>query len=519
MSKKRKASPATTPRLPLITLPRQVGHARARVSLDSPDSLFFGSFASVAAPDYEQEWRVGQFDDRTLDRIDTPELLLRLVDLSPEVALGLWNYLRFSNAGWTAKAYRMGGAEKVEDARAQAAVDAFLAQIKRLYGSVDVVLNRLYLAAFLRGAFLAELVLDAAGRVPVDLATPDPKTVQFEKRADPIRGQVFVPYQMQGGRRVYLDGETVRYVPLDPAPGSPFGRAIASPAVFACLFDMGLLRDLKRVVQQQGYPRLDIKIVGENLGAWVSPEVAADPEAMARHTAELIRQVETEYSRLAPEDAFVHTSAVELGRPVGAIDSSSLGAVDGLTRYLERKLVRAVKSCAFLFSLSESTTETQATRQYEAHQAGIQAGQHLCESLLEHMLTVALQVQGIQAKVEWRFAVVRASEMLRDTQVAEAKMRVAALGWALGYWSQDEAAAYATDKEKADVPEPRALPNTLSPVGEPEDPEEAQRPADEGPDDEEMDRARWNKFLRDSEAIFERWGRTGTPTNGKHQEI
>lgn len=507
MAKKRKRSPTATgtPLPPMTTLPRQVGHARARVSLDSPDSLFFGNFSSVAAPNYEREWREGQFDDRTLDRIDTPELLLRLVDLSPEVSLGLWDYLRFSNAGWTAKAYRQGGSEKVEDARAQAVVDAYLDQLKRLYGSVDVVLNRLYLSAFLRGAFLGELVLDATGRTPVDMATPDPKTVQFERRNDPLRGQVFIPYQMQGGKRVYLDGDTIRYVPLDPAPGSPYGRAIASPAVFACLFDMGLLRDLKRVVQQQGYPRLDLTLVGENLSNWLPPETIADPEKLTRAVDDLIRQMEQKYADLQPDDAFIHTDSIVVGRPAGAIDSSSLGAVDGLTRYLERKLVRACKSAGFLFTLSESTTETQANRQIEAYLSGIQAGQHLCESLLEHLLNVALAAQGIRATVEFRFAVVRASEMLRDTQVDRERTLVGALRYYLGYYSQDEACEYATngEKEKAELPEPLAMPNTLTPFGAAAEPEAGNAPADgeepppdEGEDEEDQEETEERRRVR-----------------------
>src|SRR5207237_186237 len=124
------------------------------------------------------------------------------------------------------------GAQKEQvDPKAQAAVDAFLGRLKTLYGSVDVIINRLFINAFMRGAFLAELVLDQAGRMPLDLATPDARWVYFRREVDPDRGQIWVPFQWQAGAQIDLVRPTIRYVPVDPRPSSPFGRAMATPAL------------------------------------------------------------------------------------------------------------------------------------------------------------------------------------------------------------------------------------------------------------------------------------------------
>lgn len=440
-------------------------HARSRESVDNPSLAFLGTFGSLTAPDYEAEWRSNCYDDRTLDRISTPELLLRLVDLSPEISKGLWDFLRFSNAGYELKAYRVGGTETTEEPRAQVVLDTFLARLKAIYGSESVVFNRLFISAFLRGSFFAELVLDQNGREAVDIATPDPRWIQFEPRTDPVRGAVYVPYQQQQGRRVYMDRETIRYVPVDPVPGSPFGRALAAPAVFTCLFSMGLLRDLRRVVAQQGYPRIDIKVVGENLKSWLSADVLADATKLKAAIADIMQQVKTSYQNLRPDDAWIHTNATEIGRPVGTVDSTSLGAIDALVRFLERNLTCALKSAPFLLGLSESNTETQATRQVEAYLGSIQAVQHLAEGLLEHLFTLAVQAAGLQADVEFRFQEVRAAEMLRDEQVRQLQTTVAIQQYLAGFLSLDEACGYATGKEKADVPEPRALPSGFTAAG------------------------------------------------------
>lgn len=462
MSKKRK-QPAAKPTFDMAHLPRQVGTTRARLSVDDPTQLNLGAFGSLMAPNYEQEWRLGDLDSLTLSRLDTPEVLLRLADLSPEVSKGLWDFLRFCNPGWEVKAYRTTGEKRTEDTRAAAVIDEFLARLKALYGSTDVVINRLFISAFLRGALFAEVVFDRAGRTAIDLATPDPRWVLFEPRNDPERGKIFVPYQQQSGQRKYLDAETVRYVPVDPVPGSPFGRALASPAVFTCIFDLGLLHDLRRVVAQQGYPRLDIKILGEKLENWAPPQVISDPAELKRYVEGQIDQIDAKYRCLQPEDVWIHTDQTELGRSA-PVDSTSLGHISGLIEYLERKLVRALRSAPFLMGTNQSTTETQATRQYEALIAGIKAIQHLCEHLLEHLLALVLQAAGIQAEPELRFAEVRQAEMLRDAQVDDLKTTIAVKRWAAGFWSLDEASEYATGK-KADAEEPRALPSTLKEAG------------------------------------------------------
>src|SRR5690606_28043428 len=138
------------------------------------------------------------------------------------------------------------------------------------YGSVDIVFGRLFMSAFLRGALFAELVLDSGGRVPVDLATPDPISVRFRRVQDPQRGPIWQPGQWQGGEFVPLDRPTVRYTPVDPFPGSPYGRPLAAPSLFTTLFLLAMLHDIRRVVQQQGYPRLDISLDTEKMATLLS---------------------------------------------------------------------------------------------------------------------------------------------------------------------------------------------------------------------------------------------------------
>lgn len=417
---------------------------RARATVDT-EAQAFGALlgAAVIGPIAADDvWSAFDLDAATLRRMSPTRLLELLADLSPEVSKALWDFLRFSNAGWTATAMRPSG-KMPGTAAHQAALDSFLATLKERYGSVDIIIGRLFLSAFLRGALFAELVLDNNGHQPIDIATPDPATARWKRVADPELGIVWQLGQWQAGQFVALDVPTVRYLPIDPFPGHPEGRPIAGSALFSAVFLLAMLHDIRRVVQQQGYPRIDIAIVLEKLIAAIPPADRNDTAKIRRWVNETIADVDTNYSALNPDDAYVHTDDVQVNRPVGTLDTSSLGAVSGIIESLERMITRALKSMPLLMATNQTGTETQSTREYEAFIAAIKAIQHLCESLLEHLCTLALRAQGIPAVVQWRFAEVRAAEMMRDALTKKTQLENIITEYNQGYTSQDEASQQA----------------------------------------------------------------------------
>lgn len=437
------------------TRPPRLGGQRARASINDVSDLPFGSTLFVVPPpDIESQWRVEELDSYTLSRMAPARLIELLADLSPEVSRALWDFARMFNPGWECQALRPSGRV---DGRGQAALDAFWKMMGELYISPDVVLNAMIVAGFLRGAFAAEMVLDDAGRLPVDLATPDPYSFRFRKVTDPVRGTVYQLGQMQGGKFVPLDAPTIAYVPIDRFPTSPYGRSPALPALFAAIFLLGMLHDLRRVVQQQGYPRLDLEVVMETLREAIPGDLEDDPGKFKEWVDATIGEISDVYASLEPDDAYVHTDVVKVNRPVGTVDAGSLGAVDGLIAGLERMITRALKTMPLLMGLSDNAGETFANRQWELHVAGIKAIQHLLESLLERLLTVMLQAQGIQAAVEFRFAELRASEELRDQQTLTMKITNLISMYDQGWISQEEAAMEATGHEP-DEEEPRSQP-------------------------------------------------------------
>lgn len=440
---KERASLATPAPMPLPA---------GRASSDYQIPLGGGSGWIVTAPlDHESFWRIHDLDTNHLDSVDPKDLLDMLADLSPEVSRAWWDFLRLCNPGYEYKAFEIGG--ETENLQAKAHIDDFFARLRDTYGSVDVVLNRFFSGAFLRGAFCSELVLDADARESIDLVAPEPFSIRFRRRTDALRGEVWQPGQWQGSDFVPLDIPTFRYLPVDPAPANPYGRPLAAPALFTSLFLLSLMHDIKRVVMQQGYRRLDISLNMEaamdaysfdnqgynNLGEYVQAAIAS---------------VKSVYRTLQPDDAFFHTDIFELKDPVGAVDADSISAIDTIIHRLERMATRALKSNGLVMGTDASTNETDSNRRWEIHAAGVKSLQHLCESMMESQLTTSCRANGIQARIQFRFAELRASEMFRDAQTQAIIIQNARNEYEAGFTSQDEAAEK-TVGHKADKPEPR----------------------------------------------------------------
>lgn len=427
--------------------------AGGRISMDS-QAYFLGNPQIVLPPpEPGANWRMLTLDQNSFDRMAPHRILETLADLSPDVSNALWVFLRLCNPGVTVSALRADSKGQLPDNKGQKILDSFLGELKTRHGSVDVIYNRLFLNGFMRGAFFGELVLDADGKMPLDIAVPDAYSARFRREMDPVLGVYWELGQWQLGGFTPLLRPTVRYVPIDPFPAIPYGRPIAGAAVFITLFLLGLMHDLRRVISQQGYPRIDLSIDLVALQESMPEDAAKDPETFLKWANAITDQVTTAYGQLEPDDAYVHTSVVNVNRPVGALDSN-LSGVDGIIKALERMGSRALKTMPLLQGLSEAGNETTSNRQWEVSAAGIRSVQNLNESLLEHFFSLVMRAQGNQAVAQVHFDELRAAELFRDAQTKRLDVINHIAMYQAGWESQDQAAMAVTG-HKADSPEPR----------------------------------------------------------------
>lgn len=443
---------STATRAPGTIIPVSSPLPSGRASLDTAYNYNYADKTILPPPDHESEWRFHDLDTKHLDYFSPMQVLDSLLEISPDVSRAAWDFNRLCNPGWECKAYVL-GTEKTEDPAGTEWVKNLMLTLRNLYGSPDIVIGRYYMGAFMRGGFCGEIVLGPDARETVDLVAPDPFSIRFRKITDPIRGPIWQPGQMQKRNFVPLDIPTFRYLPIDPAPASPYGRSLAAPALFTTLFILSILHDVKRVIMQQGYKRMDIEL---------DMELAQDAytydqqgyASLGEYVRAAMDAVKAAYKTLQPDDAFIHTSIFKLQTPAGTIDSDSLGAITDLISLLEKRVARALKSNSLLMDMESSPNETDSNRRWEIHAAGVKSLQHHCEHMLEALLGVGLQAAGIQARIEFRFSELRAAEMFRDEQTMAMRIQNARELYNAGYSSQEESSNYAIN-HNPDVAEPR----------------------------------------------------------------
>lgn len=414
----------------------------------------FGFWQSYANRSKLNEYGLSpEFDLSDVRHLDFDALTELLGDLSPEISKALWDFINLCNSGFEVKAKLPGSDE--QDKEGQAILDEMMDKLAENNGTAGIFFDRLFKTIFFRGSYLMELVLEKNGKDFADIATPDTKTLEFKRENDPIRGQVWTFGQRQRGQFVDLKIPTIRYVPVHPNPDSIEGHPLVSSALFLGIFLMAILRDTKRVVQHQGYMRLDVAVLFEKLQQTIPTEIQSDPQKIVEWMGSVIADVEEVYSSLEPDDTYVHSDSIEVRNPVGTVSADALDAIDALFKAIERMMVRALKTMPILLGTDQSRSETQANREWEIYAKGIETCQHWVESGFEYIANLRLRAAGSQARAELRFAQFRAAEAMRDAQVDLLKAKVARYLYDCGYINQDEAAQRACGKEKADVAEPR----------------------------------------------------------------
>lgn len=419
-----------------------------------------GKSVPTPPPDMYRDWAILLQSGLNIANLAGTDINSALLKMSPEYTRAVWDWLRLLDPGHEINAMKI-GQDDTPDKEAQAVLDEFMAVVDQRHGSRAVLFSEFYMNAITRGAFFGELILDDNGRVPLDIVAPDPAIVRFQKTVDGPYGEVFEIGQMRNGKFETLDYPTIRYLPVDKEPSSPYGRPMFSSAVFPALFIIGLFSDLRRVIANQGYPRGEVKIVVEKLRQAFPTMADADFNGVIEN---LISQVQAILTNLEVDEDFIHADLYEYQTASGAIDASALGGAGPITEAIERMLIRAMKTMPLMMGVTDGVSEANANRQWEIFAAGIKALQHHMEQLLEQLLTLALESMGVLAKVVVRFAELRAAEAQRDAETDLRKLFVAEKAELLGYMSRDEASLYAVGHKAAIVEKPvDAEPPTAAP--------------------------------------------------------
>ena len=195
---------------------------------------------------------------------------------------------------------------------------------------------------------------------------------------------------------------------------------------------IGLLYDIRRVISQQGYYRLDFTFDLEKMQQKAAAAGIKQNE-YDDFIQEQLEKIRVLYDQLHPSDSLAHTDDLEISDIGGAMNAQGLGALNSVIDLLRNDLTMACKTIPILMGINNSTSETHANRQWENYMGSIRSCQRTLKDKLDETFTLALRYQGIQDKVSFHFRElsITTAMMQADTEIKALEVIDKALNMAI----------------------------------------------------------------------------------------
>lgn len=374
-------------------------------------------------------------------------------DFDPQASQAVWNFLRLLNPGHDLKAYVRGGdgSEQEEAGNGQVLLDQLARTVSNEYGGgLDQLHDVMALMLLTSGAVAGEVEPNEAGNEVVDWHPVEPALLTFKRvRADdgsmyadgtPRTVQQLGQVDQQGIWRE-LPAEQVFYQPLDPDVGDPYGRPPLLAMLQTVIAKAQLLTDLRAVAHNQGFPRLDVKVVWESLLKRAPAEIAekGDEKALDDWATKMLRQIATDYEALQVDDTFVHYDFVEVKMTEGGGGSFDFGALE---QVLTAQLNSSVKQLPILMGQGDASAQAGAYGgvQWNVQVLGIRALRRHVKRMIERMANVTLRIAGVPAFAKVEYDDLRTTDRLYEAQAETLEGKALEQDVRMGWRTNDQAA-------------------------------------------------------------------------------
>ena len=328
-------------------------------------------------------------------------VLLRILeDIDPDLSSAIWMLLRVGNTGYQLVGRKTNGKPSKE---AQKALD----ELKQTLNNIGIydgftentniysVTNELMLSAYTRGALCGMLILDKKFN-PVGIQVIDPNTVLFKKE-----GLQYVPYQQLGPKEVKLDFANFIYVPIDPEIGDPYGRNPILSFLSVIFFRIGVIKDLQKVIRNQGWPRITVKVLEEVLINNAPPTIKRDPAQLNAYIKARMSEIKGQYEQLKPDSSIIHLDSSEVSYL--ELKNSNTLDVSVLIEVLNSLILNALKTTktAIGKALGPGSSEGYTSAEMTMYVKSLQGFQNVVKTFYDRLFTLAIHMKGIQGYVDW----------------------------------------------------------------------------------------------------------------------
>jgi hypothetical protein len=350
-------------------------------------------------------------DLTNLQSYTAEELLELLISVHPDVSHALYTYLRMGDTGLTFTAKKANGNDDKSGQRTLDEIKAMLNTSMASPGyqhgrSLDKLDTVQRMMVMVRGACAGEVVLNDRCNEVVDIVPVDPSLIWFKRDPDTNR---LVPWQYvknprmrQGetwfGQYKRIDTPTFIYEELDPMVDDPYGRTPYLPVLQVVFFHLQVLQDLKAVVHNQGYPRMDVSMMEEVMLKNMPPAMKTDPNKQRQWLSERMEEMQKHFNSLNPDDAMFHYDSVKVEYLKGV--SGPMIDIKKLIDIIDTQMATSLKTLLTILSRHQGSTETYSSVDTQLYIKMVESGRSVTKRFWKRAISLSARIRGVQTNVE-----------------------------------------------------------------------------------------------------------------------
>lgn len=263
--------------------------------------------------------------------------------------------------------------------------------------SLKALAEQMRYMVLLRGMLAAEAVITKDG-IFNEIRQVDARTIEWFEKQNGVRTPV---QKISGQDDVDLNYPSffVSYFRQDPTSlyaSSPFVSAINTIAA-----RQQVINDLYRIMQVNGYPRLQIKVMEEILVKHAPPMVKADPDKLRSYVDQQLAQISATVGVLRPDQPFVHTDSIE----PGILNEKSPGMalnIEPIIKTLNAQNQAGLRVVSTILGRGESGVNTASVEARIFSMTAQELNEPIAD-ILSRILTFVLRLTGSQSQVIVRF--------------------------------------------------------------------------------------------------------------------
>lgn len=265
-------------------------------------------------------------------------------------------------------------------------------QMKR---SINGIREELKYMLLLRGSIGVELVFDKMMQ-PSELRNIDMGSVNwFEKKPGEYKPQ---QETAESSEKISLDIPTFFTASFRRDPTSPYTYSYFVSSINTIAARQQVINDLYRIMQVNGYPRIEIKVLEDIVLKNAPASIKNNPDELRSYVSSIVQNVANSFNGIRPDQPFAHTDAIE----TGVINEKAAGValqISEVVDTLNAQNQAALKAVSSFLGRGGQGVNT-ATVEAQIFAMNAEALNEPIDYILSEAFTMALRVMGFDGKVE-----------------------------------------------------------------------------------------------------------------------